>query len=246
MHRKIATMAGMIILLICTKPFAFEVTIQGKKLLTKEEGETCIDISGDYPGIQVIASTAGKTPQICFNDAKHDILSIHNVTFVATGDPNEVAIEFKHDFPPGPNGYVMARAKLNGFFASPTGLGVPTGDKIQFTGFFSQAGQEDPIAETFDHTVGDNVESALVEKRGKKRYLIAGPRTLIGRLQFSFVEPGHKLTLPAGTTVSIDLGSRFEDKLEEMDVELPALPGEEDAGESSGGEGEADDDEFSF
>lgn len=251
MLRKVARLVGLGVLLLSNHLYAFEVTIQGKKMSPEGEGETCVDIGGTYPGIEVIPSEAGKTPQVCFSDSKRDILSIHNVTFIAIGEPNkEVLIDFQHTFPPGPNGHIMARAKLKGFFATATGVGVPTGDKIQFSGYFSQGGQEDLIAETFDHTVGENIESALIDKKGKKRYLIAGPRTLKAKLQFSFAEAGHKLTLPAGTTVSIDLGSRFEDKLEEMGEEAEGLlegaGTPESGGEGSEGEEAPLDEEFSF
>ncbi len=250
MLRKVARLVGLGVLLLSTKLYAFEVIIQGKRLIPKGEEETCINILGAYPGVKALPSEAGKTPQICFSDSKRDILSIHNVTFVAIGEPREVVIDFQHSFPPGPNGYVMARTKLKGFFATATGLGVPTGDKIQFSGYFSQGGQEDLIAETFKHTVGEDVESALIDKKGKKRYLIAGPRTLKAKLQFSFTEVGHKLTLPTGTTVSIDMGARFEDKLEEMGDEAEGLldeAGSPEAGEENGGGEEAPlDEEFTF
>lgn len=217
---------------------AFEVTIQGEKLLPKQESESCIEIAGEYPGVRIEASEVGEIPQICFSDAKRDILSLHNVTFVSTRentppvsqkkedpaaesrrtDPQPVVIEFRHTFPPGPNGLIMARAKIFGFFATATGVGVASGDRLHYTGMFSQEGQEDRIGDPFEHTVGEELESALFESRSKKRYLISGPRTLKGRLVFSFTAPGHKLTLTKGATVSIDTGSRFEDKLEEMEV----------------------------
>ena len=223
---------------------AVEATIQGTTLFPVADGSTCIDISGEYPGVRVEASEAGKTPLICFSDAREDVLALRNATFVATNAvsqpgpngqiqadaaagaandpssgalPDKVVIEFRHTFPPGPVGKVMARAKIDGFFTTETGVEVATGDKVHFIGFFSQGGQEDPIADALEHEVGEDTDSALFDYKGKKRYLIAGPRTLKARLEFSFVAPGHRMTLLKGAFVSIDTGSRFEDKLEEME-----------------------------
>ncbi len=250
---------------------ALEVMIQGQKLVPERESETCIEIAGEYPGVRIEPSEAGKVPQICYSDARRDILNIHNAIFVATqgwapglqsGDqkdsgtggpkvaaaPQEVIVEFQHTFPPGPNGLIMARAKIEGFFATATGLVVATVDKIHFAGTFSQGDQEDYIAEPFGHTVGEELESAIFENKGKKRYLIAGPRILRAKLTFSFTAAGHKLALAKGASVSIDTGSTFEDKLEEMEMGAEELLKE--------GEGEAEvpeeeeqpplDEEFSF
>ncbi len=244
--------------------FGFEVVIQGKRLVPQQETQTCIEIAGEYPGVRIEANEIGKTPQICFSDARRDIISLHNATFVATNEgavarssaetgveeeatstsrtagsetaespPKlpDVVIEFSHTFPPGPNGHIMARTKIAGFFATPTGLGVASGNRIRFAGIFSQGGAEDLIAEPFDRVVGEDIDSAIFESKGKKRYLIAGPRTLKGRLVINFAAPGHKLTLVQGATVSIDRGARFEDKLEEVEGGVGLLqgsvPGEE-------------------
>lgn len=250
---------------------ALEAMIQGQKLVPERESETCIEIAGEYPGVRIEPSEAGKIPQICYSDARRDILNIHNAVFVATAGlvpglqsggqqdsgagsakadaPQEVIVEFQHTFPPGPNGLIMARAKIEGFFATATGLGVAAGDKIQFAGSFAQGDQEDYIAEPFAYTVGEELESAIFENKGKKRYLIAGPRTLKAKLAFSFTAAGHKLALAKGASVSIDTGSTFEDKLEEMEMGAEELLKE--------GEGEAEvpeeeevqpplDEEFSF
>ncbi len=241
---------GAVLLGWSTWGFAFEVVIQGKKLVPQQESQTCIEIAGEYPGVRIEADEIGKVPQICFSDARRDIISLHNVTFVATAGGtaaatassqglSDVVIEFSHTFPPGPNGHVMARAKIAGFFAPPTGVGVPSGNHVRFTGIFSQGGAEDRIAEPFDRVVGEDIDSAIFESKGKKRYLIAGPRTLKGRLVINFVAPGHKLTLVKGATVSIDHGARFEDKLEEVEQGVDLLQGvvpeqapEEEAGPS--------------
>lgn len=246
---------------------ALEVIIQGQKLVPPRESETCIEIAGEYPGIRIEPSEAGKVPQICYSDARRDILNIHNAIFVATegavsglqgGEktsgaagseatniPQEVIVEFQHTFPPGPNGLIMARAKIEGFFATATGLGVAVGDKIRFAGSFSQGDQEDYIAEPFAHTVGEELESAIFESKGKKRYLIAGPRTLKAKLAFSFTAAGHKLALAKGASVSIDTGSTFEDKLEEMETGAEELLKEGESPEEEEAQ-PSEEEEFSF
>ncbi|MBN2699992.1 MAG: hypothetical protein ACPW60_08200 [Methylohalobius sp. ZOD2] len=255
MLTRILRVSGALLLGIHTAS-AFEVTIQGKKMVPEMEDQTCIEIDGEYPGFRIEPSEAGKVPQICYSDARRDIVNIHNAIFVAAesvvagpqgengnasqptpeashaGDiPKEVVIEFEHTFPPGPNGMIMARAKIEGFFATATGLGTATGDSLQFSGYFSQGGQEDPIAEPFTHKVEEELESAIFESKGKKQYLIAGSRTLKAKLVFSFAEAGHKLALAKGASVSIDTGSRFEDKLEEMEAGAEAMMEETEPGE---------------
>lgn len=248
---------------------ALEVMIQGQKLVPEQESETCIEIAGEYPGVRIEPSEAGKVPQICYSDARRDILNIHNAIFVATegwvpslqrggqkdsgadssettNTPQEVIVEFQHTFPPGPNGLIMARAKIEGFFATATGLGVAAGDKIQFAGSFSQGDQEDYITEPFAYTVGEELESAIFENKGKKRYLIAGPRTLRAKLVFSFTAAGHKLALAKGASVSIDTGSTFEDKLEEMEMGAEELLKEGEGEVPEEEEQPPSDEEFSF
>ncbi len=271
MLRTITGLGSAVLLCWSVGATSVEVNIQGRTLLPAADGGTCIDISGDYPGVRIEASEAGKTPLICYSDAKEDMLALRNVTFVATvaipeaqlsgkeplagqkdqaanpkpsgTDSGKILIEFQHTFPPGPNGRVMARFKIQGFFATENGVDVATGDKIRYVGVFSQGGKDDPITNPFDHEVTKELDSALFQYKGKKHYLISGPRTLKARLEFSFAGPGHKLTLLKGASVSIDTGSRFEDKLEEMETE-ELIPQQGQGGEGS--EGAELDEEFSF
>lgn len=227
--RRTLTASFFVSMIISTNTQALEAEIQGKRFVPKRSGESCVEISGAYPSMRIESSEAGKVPQICFDSSKDNIITIHNVTFVATDSAKEeIAINFGHTFPPGPNGLIMGRTKLKGFFSTATGTGVATGDKIKFTGFFSQGDKTDAITQPFEHAVGDELESALFQYEGKKQYLIAGERTLKARLLFTFSKEGHKLTLPSGTTVSVDTGSRFEDKLETFPAEPPeeSLPEE--------------------
>lgn len=264
MLRTITSVGSVVLLSWSFVTHAVQVNIQGTILLPDSDGGTCINIAGDYPGVRIEPSVAGRIPQVCYSDAKEDIVALRNVTFVATagtgmpesssaptpnegatkGDatgPGTIVIEFMHTFPPGPNGMVMARSKIDGFFATENGIGVASGDRIRFVGVFSQAGRDDTIADPLDHQVGKTLDSAMFQYNGKKRYLIAGSRTLKARLEFSFVAPGQKLSLLKGASVGIDNGSRFEDKLEEMEAEGADLMPKGGAQESPDEE-----DEFSF
>lgn len=207
---------------------ALAVEIQGVRLETPIAGASCIEIAGDYPSVRVEASENGKAPRVCYNNTnKVNSITILNATFVAL-DPvkKDVVLKFEHSFPSGINGKIMARAKLQGFFSMSNGVGIPTGDKLSLTPFFSQNGQDDAIAEPFNLTVGDNIDSALFDYAAKEQYLISGPRTLKGAVKIYFTAAGHKLTLADKSSISIDTGSTMADKLESV---LPT-PAEEGGG----------------
>lgn len=135
---------------------------------------------------------------------------------------NERTIIVEHTFPPGPNGLITVRKRIFGFFSTPTGLGVASNNTIKFLGYFSQKNVFDEVSEPFEHTVGEDVDSAIfkLEVYAKEKYLIAGERTLKLVIKFTLKEPGQQLTLPLGTSLSLDTGARFEDKLESL-VETP-------------------------
>lgn len=196
---------------------ALVVEIQGIRLETPIAGASCVEIAGDYPGVKIEASESGKAPRICYNSNKVNSIAILNATFVAV-DPvkKDVVLKFEHNFPAGINGKIMARAKLQGFFSMPNGIGIPTGDKLSLTPFFSQNGQDDAIAEPFNLAVGDNMDSALFDYSVKEQYLISGPRVLKGTVKIYFTATGHKLTLADKSAISIDTGSTMADKLESV------------------------------
>jgi len=217
--RSLSTCLLVVPILAPATASALFVDIQGTRLQAQLEGGSCVEIAGDYPSVRIETSEAGKTPRICYNSAKVNSISILNCTFVATTPVRkDISIKFEHEFPTGINGKVMARAKLQGFFSTANGVGIPTGDKIGITGFFSQTGHDEKIAEPLDVTVGDQMDSALFEYSVKEQYLMAGSRTLKGALKIVFTAPGRKLTLQDKNAVSIDTGSTFEDKLDTLDV----------------------------
>jgi hypothetical protein len=198
---------------------ALVVDIQGTRLAPRAPAEMCVDISGDYRGVRVEADKPGQIPRICYNSARQNSVSIANATFVAKPPvKQEVVIKFEHEFPPGINGKIMARAKLQGFFATGSGVGVPTGDKLKLEAFFSQGGSDDAIATPLEFVVGDQMDSALLDYSVKKRYLAAGSRTLKGILKIEFTGAEHKLALPERCVVSLDTGSTLEDKLDTLET----------------------------
>jgi len=206
-------------ILLPTPVSALVVDIQGTRMEAQLEGGSCVDISGDYPGVRVETSTAGKTPRICYNSAQEDSIMILNTLFIAKPPAKQaISVKFEHDFPTGINGKIMARAKLQGFFSTADGVGIPTGDKLSLAAFFSQSGHDDPISEPLNLTVGDQIDSALFEYSVKKPYLISGPRTLKGAFTVVFSQPGHKLTLREISGISLDTGSSFQDKLDTLET----------------------------
>jgi hypothetical protein len=212
---------------------ALTVDIQGVHLEPATLGASCVDIKGDYPGVRIEADQPGQTPRVCHSASRLNLISIANATLVATAPlQREVVISFSHEFPSGINGKVTARTKLQGFFATDTGVGVPTGDKLNLRGIFSQSSKEDVIAEPFDFTVGEEMDTAMFEHSVKKQYLVVGPRNLKGVVKVAFKKAGHKLTFPGKFLISLDTGSTFEDKLEmitPLDEEESASPGQEGA-----------------
>lgn len=217
-------------LLIPATASALSVDIQGTRLSTEIIGASCIGIAGDYPGLTIVPSDNSQAPRICYNSNKVNSLAVLNATFIAT-DPvkKEILIKFEHDFPPGINGKIMSRAKLQGFFSTANGVGVPSGDKLSFTAFFSQSNHDDAIAESFSLTVSDEMDSALFDYSVKEQYLISGPRVLKGTLKILFNAAGHKLTLTDKSSITIDTGSTMADKLEALQPETPEEGGEEGA-----------------
>jgi hypothetical protein len=211
---------------------ALTVEIQGVRLTPPISGASCVEIAGDYPSVAIVTNDPGKTPRICFNSSRINSITILNATLLAK-DPakKDISLKFEHEFPTGINGKIMARVKLNGFFSSSKGVGVPTGDKLSLNAFFSQGDSDDAIADPLDMTVGEDIESALFEYSVKEQYLIVGRRTLKGAMKILFAKPGESLTLQDKCSISLDTGARMEDKLETMQ---PG-EGEETPPESPGG-----------
>jgi hypothetical protein len=217
---------------------ALVVEIQGIRLEPAMVGASCVDIAGVYPGVRIEADKPGQTPRVCHNAARVNAINIANATLIAMPPAKkDIAIRFEHEFPPGVNGKIMARAKLQGFFATGNGVGIPSGDKLSLNAFFSQGATNDLIAEPLSFSVGDQLESALFDYSVKKQYLAAGPRTLKGVLKITFASPGHKVTFPDKCLISLDTGATFDDKLDTMEIVDEAPPASEE-GLGAGNSGE--------
>jgi hypothetical protein len=197
---------------------ALVVDIQGIHLEPDIIGARCIEIGGTYAGVRIEGSVSGQTPRICFHtSSKMNYVIIEHSTFVASPPiRKDIVIKFEHDFPPGINGKIMTRARVQGFFSTSNGVGVPSGDRLSFAAFFSQQGHKDAIAEPFDMTVGDEIDSAIFEYSVKEPLLISGPRSLIGILKINFDSAGHQLTVTERSGVAVDSGSTMADKLDLM------------------------------
>ena len=217
--KRVFCLTVLLCLITPTAVLALVVDIQGKILTPKNKGDACIDVTGEYKGFRIESSEIGKTPQVCFINTKQNTIDIHGVNIVANSSAvNEAIISVEHTFPPGPNGLITVRTRAFGFFSTPTGTGVASGDTFTLNGFFSQNNYYDPVAKPFKHRVGSDMDSAIFELDSKEQYLIAGQRTLKAVLGFTLNGRGHKLTLPQGTSISLDTGARFEDKLDAMSV----------------------------
>jgi hypothetical protein len=217
-------------LLAPTSVSALVVEIQGIRLETRIPGASCVELGGNYPGVKIMPSENGKIPRICYNSNKVNTITILDTTLIAQKPVNkDIVLKFEHEFPAGINGKVMARAKLQGFFSTSSGVGIPTGDQVSLSAFFSQNSHDDAIAEPLSQTVGEDIESALFEFSVKEQYLISGPRVLKGVLKVYFTSIGNELTLVEKNQIVIDSGSTMADKLETM--EAPLLK-DEDAGET--------------
>jgi hypothetical protein len=216
-----------------TPASALTVEIQGTRLEIQVDNASCVEIAGSYPGLRIEASENGAVPRICYNNtSKVNSVTILDSSFISASPVRkDVVIKFEHEFPAGINGKIMMRAKLKGFFSSPNGVGIPSGDKLSFDAFFNQAGHDDAIAEPFNVAVGDDIDSAMFDYFGKEQYLISGPRKLRGIITVYFSELGHKLTVADKSGLLLDTGSTMADKLETMEPKLDEA--EEPAGEES-------------
>jgi hypothetical protein len=208
-------LAGGVLALTAMGPLAaLEVTIQDATLTPSQgPGDLCVDLTGEYPGVRVEPSEAGKVPQICYDTINRNLLTLRDATFVATNsEGGPVSIRFSHDFPAGPSGLIYARTRLVGFFANADGTAAPTDAGFAFHGFWGQAGNDDLIGDALEFTVGDDLET--------DRYLGAGRRVLSGALDFQFVAGGDTVTVEPGSGIDIEPARRVQEKFEDISDEF--------------------------
>ncbi len=184
---------------------ALEIEIQGRGLAPASPTDMCVHIAGEYEGVRIEDSEAGKRARICQQSKPNNLLVLSNANFVATQDRSVVNVRFHHQFAPRLNGPVIGRASLLGFFATATGTAAPSGDSVELRGFLSQGASEDPIQEALAHTVGEreDLQSAVFDLDTEKEYLVAGARALRGSLRISLNRSGHQMVIRA-IRVSLD------------------------------------------
>lgn len=189
---------------------ALTANIQGEALKAKKiEGVAgaCVIIAGNYSGFRIVGSEAGKAPKICIDKTRKNVnaLKFINVTFVATEVSDKVrTVNFAHGFLNGPQGLVYSRVKLEGFFATADGVGVPTDNQVWFSGAFDQSGHSEAIGEELAHKVDKDLDSALLNDETQSQFVLSGPRALKGELKFTLLNRGDKLVLESDTAVIID------------------------------------------
>jgi hypothetical protein len=221
-----------LLLLVMVVPrwgLALEIEIQGVKMETLGQGDQCILIAGEYPGVRIEPSQTRSRAKICYDNIRQDLLIITDATFISTTEGgSEVEINFSHGFPPGPNRKLVAHARMKGFFATATGVGVSTGAHVELHGTFGQSGNDDPIGEGVSHTVGEDIDSGLFKQEVRERYLAAGERTLKGRFSFRLMARGDKLVIPNWVQVDVQSVTRIQEKFQEAEEGFDQEFGEED------------------
>lgn len=197
---------------------ALEVTIQDTTLHIRFPGDLCIKLAGEYRGVRVESSEAGKTAKVCYDTIRKNLVILTDTTFIST-DPagGEVEIRFHHRFPPGPNGLILAQMRLVGFFATATGAGVATGSHIELHGSIMQSLHDNWVGEGLVYTVGEDLESGGFDLEDHTQYLISSDRVVRGTLNFRFVAQGDKLTLPHSAAVGLEAVPRLQEKFEDAE-----------------------------
>jgi hypothetical protein len=187
--------------------YGLSINIQGDELHSEEPGGVlnCVDIGGEYGGFQIVSTEVGKKPRLCLSSTRINAIRFHDVTLVASStSPTEGTLTFEHEFATGPISLVYARTVLKGFFSTAKGVGVPTGNQVSFSGVFSQGGSETTIGEPLEQTVGEDLESSILNSVAREQYVISGKRKLKGVLIFSLNNQGDKLVLEQDSAVIID------------------------------------------
>lgn len=229
LHRYFTWPLGLALLAATAASDALQVSIQGAQMGTLGPGDQCVLIAGEYPGVRVEPSEAGKRAKICYDTIRQNLIVIGTSTFVSTRTGGtQVEVSFSHVFPPGPNRKVIAHTRMKGFFATATGVGVPAGANISVLGAFSQHNNDDIIGEGISHQVADDIDSGLFEGVARERYLVAGIRELKGRLSFRLMARGDKLVLTDGIQVDVQAVTRIQEKFEEAEEGFESEFGDED------------------
>ncbi|MGF1613086.1 MAG: hypothetical protein ACFCVA_04005 [Gammaproteobacteria bacterium] len=208
---------------------ALTANLQGQTRTLTLPGSTCLDLTGNYEGFRIEAPERSKMPYVCFSSQRRNVLRFFDVAIVATNaGVGMQTLEFEHEFFTGPQGIVYAEVKLDGFVASASGAGVPTGSRVSLTGYLRQRGTADQIGEGLRQEVAETVDSALLDRTSREQYLTGGSRRLKAVLRFSFESVGDKLVLGPETAVLVTGIKELIERLGELSTTgtfVPPQPG---------------------
>lgn len=191
--------------------------LQGEVRRLVLPGSECLDIGGEYKAFRIEATERGKKPYVCFSSQRRNVLRFFDVAIVANNaGAGMQTLEFEHEFLTGPQGIVYAEVQLGGFAVKASGVGVPTGSRISFTGYFQQRGSGDRIGEGLRQEVAETVDSALLDRTAREQYLAGGSRRLKAVLRFSFASVGDKIVLGPETAVLVTGVKELIERLGEL------------------------------
>lgn len=200
------------ILFLGNSTHAITVDLGTVQVQLDDPGGGCVKVDGEYDGFRIVPPEAGKTPKVCSLPGRKNLLVFLDVTIVATGSGlGERTIRVEDHFATGPIGRVFARVELIGFFATGSGGGVPSGNSVVFTGMLNQGGTDTVIGEAIEHTVGEELESGLLNEVSRSEFLISGDRSLKLEVKFDLKNEGDKLVLSRDSAVVLDSVTRQQD-----------------------------------
>ena len=216
--------------------FALTVKLQGNTRSLVFPGSQCVDIGGEYEGFRVEPTERGKVPYICYGTQLGNTLRVFDATIIATNaGVSARTLEFEHEFFTGPQGIIYAEVQLNGFAATASGEGVPSGDQISMHGYLRQHGAEARIGKSLGQEITKAVDSALLDKQTREQFLVGGKRTLKGVLRFSLQRVGDKLVLGPETAVVLSGVKELVERLGELSGPAGAVPSQTGEPSSPGG-----------
>lgn len=214
---------------------ALTAHLQGEARALSVPGSQCLDIAGEYKGFRIEATQRGKTPYVCFSSQRRNALRFFDVAIIATNvGAGTQTLKIEHEFLTGPQGIVYAEAQLDGFVAKQSGIGVPGGSRVSFTGYFGQRGSVDQIGVALRQEVEKSIDSALLDKTTREQYLAGGSRRLSAVLRFSFERAGDKLVLGPETAVAVSGIKELIERLGELSRTgsfVPPQPGGNNMGQ---------------
>lgn len=198
-------------LLLASSAHAITVNLGSVQVVLDAVGGGCVKVEGEYDGFRIGPTEAGKEPRICSATGRKNFLVFADLTIIATGSGlGERSIEVEDHFATGPVGHVFARVELIGFFASSTGAEVPSGNSVLLRGMLNQGGVDTVIGEPIEHTVGEELESALLTAVSRSEFLISGDRSLKLQVKFNLQNEGDKLVFTREAVV-LDTVTRQQD-----------------------------------